>query len=104
MILVQAALVLVIGAAATSGWITGLYDGAILIGLVAGVVLARTAGVFRRETWTEPVRVQDVTGELPTIESPQGPRGPWWELVLAFVVAPVLVAVAVCLIVRAVSL
>jgi hypothetical protein len=50
------------------------------------------------------VRVQDVTGELPTIESPQGPRGPWWELVLAFVVAPALVAVAVCLLVRAVSL
>ena len=104
MILVQTALVLVIGAAGVSGWITGLHDGVMLIGFAAGLALAWTGGAFRRETWTEPVQVQDVTGDLPTFRAPKGPSGPWWELVLAFVMAPALVAVAVTLIVRAVSL
>lgn len=75
---------------------TARYDGAWLIGVIATAALLATLGIFRRETWTEPVRVQDVAGELPSLSLRPSPR---WEKALAFIVSPILFVVAVVLLI-----
>ena len=102
MIAVQAGLVLVIASSVVSGWITQVHDGAMLVGLIALAAFIWTATAY--EAVTEPVAAQSVTGPTPTIEQPRGPRGSWRELVLACIVCPVLVALAVGMILRAVAL
>ena len=53
---------------------------------------------------TAPIPVQSVTSLTPTIEPARDDRGPWWEPILAVVVCPALVAIAVGLILWAVAL
>lgn len=101
MIALRAALVTLVLASLASSWATARYDGAWLIGLIAAVALVATFGIFRRETWTEPVRVQDVTGELPSLTFRPSPR---WEKALAFIVAPIIFLAAIGLLIYGVTL
>lgn len=100
MIALRAALAVLALSSLVGSAMTARYDGAWLIGVIAAVALLATFGVFRRDVWSEPVRVQDVAGELPSLSFRPAPR---WEKLLAFVVSPILFVLAVVLLIVAVT-
>lgn len=93
MIALRAALVVLVIVSLVASWMTARYDGAWLIGLVAAIALVMTFA------WGS-VPARDHAGGVPDMAPGPGPR---WEKVLAFVVCPVLLVIAVGILVHGVT-